>query len=194
MNYLIYIEHAAENLQFFLWYRDYVTRFNLLPANEQALAPSWSIEKLEAEMSSPMGGATGVKAQISAETAEVFKGTGFASPSSNIMDLKSPNPFSTPTRTSLAETENITPSTVQDQAWSEKESTLNDSYFTAGRHQKKAAGAFEGADVKWQPCLSSPSKLSFVKLTQLYQSQYSHSAKRYPVSSLLTSQTALLVN
>jgi hypothetical protein len=42
MNYLIYIEHSAENLQFFLWYRDYVKRFNEAPISETALAPEWT--------------------------------------------------------------------------------------------------------------------------------------------------------
>jgi len=42
MNYLIYVEHSAENLQFFLWYRDYVKRFNEAPVSETALAPEWT--------------------------------------------------------------------------------------------------------------------------------------------------------
>ncbi len=41
MNYLIYIEQNAENLQFFLWYRDYVRRFELLPEKEKVLSPEW---------------------------------------------------------------------------------------------------------------------------------------------------------
>jgi len=41
MDYLVYIEHDAENLQFFLWYKDYCERFNALPANEMALSPKW---------------------------------------------------------------------------------------------------------------------------------------------------------
>jgi hypothetical protein len=39
MDYLVYIEHSAENLQFYLWYRDYVRRWNALPASERALSP-----------------------------------------------------------------------------------------------------------------------------------------------------------
>lgn len=41
MDYLVYIEHNAENLQFFLWYRDYERRFNALPEMERALSPEW---------------------------------------------------------------------------------------------------------------------------------------------------------
>lgn len=42
MNYLIYIEHSAENLQFFLWYRDYVKRFHAASTLDTALAPEWT--------------------------------------------------------------------------------------------------------------------------------------------------------
>jgi hypothetical protein len=41
MDYLVYIEHNAENLQFFLWYKDYARRFNELPEAEQKLSPEW---------------------------------------------------------------------------------------------------------------------------------------------------------
>src|SRR5579871_4541355 len=39
MDYLVYIEHSAENLQFYLWYQDYARRWNVLPANQRALSP-----------------------------------------------------------------------------------------------------------------------------------------------------------
>jgi hypothetical protein len=42
MNYLIYIEHSAENLQFFLWYRDYARRFAGANTADLALAPEWT--------------------------------------------------------------------------------------------------------------------------------------------------------
>jgi hypothetical protein len=35
----MYIEHSAENLQFYLWYRDYVRRWDTLPAGQRALSP-----------------------------------------------------------------------------------------------------------------------------------------------------------
>lgn len=41
MDYLVYVEHNAENLQFFLWYKDYVRRFELLTKDEKALSPEW---------------------------------------------------------------------------------------------------------------------------------------------------------
>ena len=146
MNYLIYIEHAAENLQFFLWYKDYLKRFDQLPANEQALAPTWRAEHVEAEanQSSALS-----KKHISPEAAAAFKGTGFAPPVASVTEVVRGNPFNTPPRTPLGERESINPS---EKAWSDNGSTLNMSHPTGGSHQKSAAGAFEGADVKWQPC------------------------------------------
>lgn len=47
MDYLIYVERNAENLQFYLWYIDYVRRWNELPANDRALSPKWQPEPIE---------------------------------------------------------------------------------------------------------------------------------------------------
>lgn len=41
MDYLIYVEYNAENLQFYLWYKDYVRRYEALAENEKALSPEW---------------------------------------------------------------------------------------------------------------------------------------------------------
>ena len=145
MNYLIYIEHAAENLQFFLWYRDYAKRFSDLPPNERALAPEWTAEQVEKDAQANQG-ALPLKQPISAETAAVFKGTEFAPPISSVVEIKG-NPFNTPPRTPNNDRDSVAPT---ERAWSDNGSTLysntNKSFHT------KAAGAFEGADLKWQPC------------------------------------------
>ncbi len=147
MNYLIYIEHSAENLQFFLWYRDYLKRFEELPPNERALAPEWSAEQAEIDAQANQG-TPGPKQQVSAETAAVFKGTDFAPPIASVVEVKG-NPFNTPPRTPNGEKsrESVAPS---ERAWSDNGSTL---YSNTGRSfQTKTAGAFQGADLKWQPC------------------------------------------
>ena len=38
----MYVTHDAENLQFYLWLRDYTKRFFALPAAERALSPPWT--------------------------------------------------------------------------------------------------------------------------------------------------------
>ncbi|KKY15961.1 putative regulator of g protein signaling superfamily [Diplodia seriata] len=41
MDYLVYVTHDAENLQFYLWLQDYTERFNALKADRKALSPEW---------------------------------------------------------------------------------------------------------------------------------------------------------
>ena len=181
MNYLVYIEHAAENLQFYLWYRNYLMRFNNLPPNESALAPEWTADQVEAE---PMGNQLpqGPKQQVSTDVAAVFKGTDFAAPTAHVTEIKT-NPFNTPPRTPQGDRASVAPS---EQAWSERDSTLNGSHVTGQSHHKKAAGAFEGADVKWQPCMSSFSMISVhgnVSITDQIQSPFNLFERRFLASS-----------
>ncbi|TID19469.1 G protein signaling regulator like protein [Venturia nashicola] len=49
MDFLKYIEHSAENLQFYMWFRDYIKRFEDLPASEKALSPEWTQAQEEAD-------------------------------------------------------------------------------------------------------------------------------------------------
>lgn len=144
MNYLIYIEHAAENLQFWLWHRDYTKRFAALSPNERSLAPEWTIEQAEAEaLASQITANAGTK-KISPEAAAVFQGTDFAH--KNGLG----NPFNTPPRTPMIENhESSVPlETVRDEHGSILKPTNKSIHTTA-------AGAFEKADLKWQPCKST---------------------------------------
>lgn len=150
MNYLIYIEHAAENLQFFLWYRDYGKRFFELPLHDRALAPEWTLEQAEAEaqaQAQPL-----LKSQVSVETATVFKGTDFAPPVASVVEVKG-NPFTTPPRTPLGDrgSQDRFSRVPSERAWSDNASTMMTNNTGSSFHQK-AAGAFEGADIKLQPC------------------------------------------
>lgn len=145
MNYLIYIEHAAENLQFFLWYRDYIKRFLALPSSERGLAPEWTVAQAETEaMASPPNN-TGPR-KTSPEVAAVFKGTDFAPASKGPVGEYGLNPFHTPPVTPPVDKESFTPS---EYGWSDDGSTLKS---TSRSFAKKTAGAYEGAEVKWQPC------------------------------------------
>lgn len=47
MDFLVYIEHDAENLQFYLWYKDYIRRFEALSDHEKKLSPEWVPETTE---------------------------------------------------------------------------------------------------------------------------------------------------
>ena len=43
MDYLVYISHDAENLQFYLWLQDYTKRFDALPMSEKSRSPNWLV-------------------------------------------------------------------------------------------------------------------------------------------------------
>lgn len=45
MDYLVYVTHDAENLQFFLWMIDYVRRFQKAPKAEINLSPKWTFDE-----------------------------------------------------------------------------------------------------------------------------------------------------
>jgi len=135
MNFLKYIELSAENLQFFLWFRDYSKRFNELPESEKALSPVWAGDKSNGEPK------TGPKA-INHEAAAILKGTDFANDAkASDSEKAGSNPFFTPPRT---------PTSV------ERETQSFDTYedsFVGGRvdHSKRADGAFESVGLKWKP-------------------------------------------
>ncbi|RVD85537.1 uncharacterized protein DFL_003857 [Arthrobotrys flagrans] len=42
LNYLRYIEHSPEHLEFYLWHEDYTKRFDALNAEEKARSPAWT--------------------------------------------------------------------------------------------------------------------------------------------------------
>ena len=142
MNYLIYIEHAAENLQFYIWYLDYSQRFKDAATSDLALSPEWT-RTMEDEAISKIRKFNVDKMRANPQAAEIFKGTDFER--NNIEPLHRPhestNPFSTPPRT---------PVSVGDH-----ESFLNSSTIApstkASSYKSQAAEAFESVGVK-QPC------------------------------------------
>lgn len=77
MNYLIYIEHSAENLQFFLWYRSYALRFHGAATADLALASEWTGEMQdEAVAKCQKEQRAGLKRDPE-HVAAIFKGTDF---------------------------------------------------------------------------------------------------------------------
>lgn len=145
MDFLIYIEHNAENLQFYLWYKDYCRRFAQLPDRQRALSPEWTPEPALPEKTTT--DKEKWPKEISAETAAVFKGTGFDTTVKITGRENGQNPFSTPPRTPFHDPDSVTPSTV---GWSENDSTLGHGPVD---YNKKAAAAFQEVDAM-QPCPS----------------------------------------
>lgn len=99
MNYLIYIEHSAENLQFFLWYRDYERRFLEAPSSEKSLAPEWT-KVMEDETLIKIKKEAAELRKKDLPAADIFRGTDFdKSGGEQIVDNK--DPFNTSSRNSL---------------------------------------------------------------------------------------------
>ena len=148
MDYTKYIEHDSENLQFYLWYRDYLKRFNELPESERRLAPEWTVEQANAEAA-----ATRLEEKpkkLNPAVAEVLKGTDFENPTKTIVSEFHPDPFKDPPKTPSTpndERESIAPPSI---GWTDESSTLRGG---ALNHTKAAAVAFDSVDVP-QPCKS----------------------------------------
>lgn len=130
MNYLKYIERSAENLQFFLWYRDYCARFGQLPDYEKRLSPEWT--KTDAEIIVKPG-----PRKASVAITELFKDTTFADEKSPITDRV--DPFNTPP---------ISPS-FDDSSSSIDRTTLG---TTIASPEPSSERAFDSAGVKLMPC------------------------------------------
>ena len=88
MDYLVYIEYNAENLQFFLWYRDYVRRFDALPEKEKVLSPEWMPEaKGLPNLSNDRE--KGEKKKTKRDTLETAMDTGYDSKAATLFDNES---------------------------------------------------------------------------------------------------------
>lgn len=137
MNFLKYIELSAENLQFFLWYRDYVKRFNALPESDKVLSPEWTGETNNANDPKPS------PLLYSTEAATILKGTDFATEGRRAeSDKAASDPFHTPPRT---------PSSFDQAAAGSLDFNSESRSGFKIDHAQRAAGAFDHAGLKWKP-------------------------------------------
>lgn len=143
MNYLKYIEHAAENLQFYLWFHDYSARFNNLAESERALSPEWTREQAEAEATSAAQ-QNRTKKQANAEAHAILKDTSFDDANSAHVNERG-DPFHTPPAVSFDESR---VGVMSDYASTNGDDTL----VTSAKARGIASQAFGDAGMKWQPC------------------------------------------
>lgn len=141
MNYLRYIEHSAENLQFFLWFRDYSARWAQLPASEKALSPEWSREQAETAF------AANAPVRPKRENADVtaaLKDTDFTD-GSKVYVADKTDPFGTPSKSSEDEK-------MRDHMSDHGSSNVQTLGYST--HESIADQAFQDAGLKWKPCKS----------------------------------------
>lgn len=143
MNYLKYIEHAAENLQFFLWYRDYTARFANLPESERVLSPEWTQAQADAEAAA----AKQARARKSnPQSSSLLKSTDFADVNA-ISGTEKTDPFNTPPKTpSLEDKRDLT---------SEYGSSTDDGTLVSSSVARHTAGQAFSEAGKLQPCMPS---------------------------------------
>jgi hypothetical protein len=150
MNYLIYVEHSAENLQFYLWHQDYLKRFKEANTSDIALAPEWTQAKEDECIAKIQKDNTENLRREQLKTADIFKGTDFEKKPGDTVIVETNNPFSTPPRT---------PGNSADH---ESMYTASNQGSNANTYRSQAGEAFTSAGIK-QPCKSHPWKLNASK-------------------------------
>jgi hypothetical protein len=148
MDFLRFIEYDAENLQFYLWYKDYCKRFDELPETEKKLAPEWTPEQALAERTTAEK--EKLPKKMGTDAAAVLEGTDFDPNTKLGLPEAAPNPFNTPPRTPSAantDRESMVPSTT---GYSEDATTIRAGTID---HGKRTEAAFEEAGAL-QPCTS----------------------------------------
>ncbi|KXT02696.1 hypothetical protein AC579_3796 [Pseudocercospora musae] len=157
MNYLKYIEYSAENLQFFLWFRDYAARWETLKESEKALAPEWSISADTDNTIAP----TRPK-RVAPHIAELLNKTDFGDSPKPTMDRA--DPFNTPPKSlsfdSKRERASDSASSVSD------EQTLLGS--ANSNHRALTEQAFEEAGMKWKPFTTQPYRDEVSRIVSIY--------------------------
>lgn len=137
MNYLKYIEHDAENLQFFLWYKDYTVRFANLADSEKSLSPEWTAEQAQADTAAYRAQITSKK--MTPETAAVMKA--FDGDHENEKP-EGVNPFNDSRESTIADPDNSSVDTRP----------LSAAQTSKTGYSQRVESAFEEAGLKWQPC------------------------------------------
>jgi hypothetical protein len=150
MNYLYYIEHSAENFQFFLWYLDYVQRFKGANTLDLSLAPEWTRAQQDNALQAAQTQATAQKTRALAKN-DIFKGTDFDN-SPGAIGSESKDPFVTTPCTpgdTMPNRKASQPWDLSSQGLSGYESSYSTSYM--GSLKQTASEAFQSVGLK-QPC------------------------------------------
>ncbi len=156
MNYLIYVERAAENLQFYLWHEDYTKRFASAKTSDKSLAPVWTQEMHDEAVSKIRRDNVGKK-RITGPAAEMLKGTDFGK---QPQELLSPRPLTSPIAPHSGNPFQTPPGTADGSRHDSMGGTTYHGSMASPTYKEEAASAFSAAGAK-QPCTSFPECLSY---------------------------------
>jgi hypothetical protein len=136
LDYMKYIEHSEENLQFYLWFITYKARFEQLSSGEKVLVPEWTSSQLNTDAHT--AGQQRVSAPIAAFVKDAFDGKTQATVSIQRID-----PFNTSPK----------PNSFTDET-KELDSDSSTSLSTDARScvKQNAEQAFDDAGMHWKPC------------------------------------------
>ncbi|GAB7363214.1 hypothetical protein MBLNU230_g3496t1 [Neophaeotheca triangularis] len=166
MNYLKYIEHSAENLQFFLWYRDYCSRWEQLPRSERVLSPEWTREQAEADSSNSQQRQSRT---VNHDAAKALKGTDFAEPGHRGSPGDKTNPFHDPSKTpSLEDMDRRVASSDYGSSAAYGSSAGDNTLSSSLAHKKAADQVFDDAGMTWKPFTTQPYRDEVARIITTY--------------------------
>jgi len=146
MDFLKYVEHSAENLQFYLWFKDYSKRFEALPETERNLSPEWTQAQEDSESAAYRSQLK--QRTLTAEAAAILKSQDLTTEKSTPVS-DNQDPFGDSRVSSSNGLKHETSSIDSDPArrpWSGLQSAMSTKSRTA------AETAFEDAGCNFQPC------------------------------------------
>jgi len=167
MNYLKYVEHDAENLQFYLWFRDYVRRFDKLPAKQQALSPLWQpTTRADISLGKPR------ESKIDQSVSVIFRGTDFEkeSPLPNREHVAWTREITSSDEISIADKQDgvQTPSELDKRSIITENTNMTTTREVNLNPTAKVTEAFEEAGVQWKPFTTLPFRQEVDRIIAIY--------------------------
>ncbi|GAO14559.1 hypothetical protein UVI_02032700 [Ustilaginoidea virens] len=134
--------YYPENLQFHLWHRDYVERFDQAPRADTCLSPEWTQAMEEEAMLKLRKEQAENRRRPHPPSAPMFKGTMFENSMPEMPEVPEPafDPFSTPPSSCDGKSESGSLS-----VWGASHSTLSD---TSSKYKSRAANAYRSAGAR----------------------------------------------
>lgn len=172
LNYLLYVEHGAENLQFYLWYRDYAKRFGKLPQRERELSAEYTHTPVTAGAPlSPLPdtwkpGTSKIPGAVQQFISDAFaQESAKSDPRATVPQLAVPapawapgseyreeSPLFTPLRTPPPPPKSGGSGASGQSSGSNPPFSENNQPLAKVNYKQAASEAFEAVEHKWQPC------------------------------------------
>ncbi|CCX08474.1 hypothetical protein FPQ18DRAFT_95048 [Pyronema domesticum] len=175
LDYLLHVEHNAENLQFYLWFRDYCERFDKLPAHQLKL--SLPYDPSAESLALPEPAHPKPEGPKSARSVQQFVNNAFAAESAAhlTVGLAEPAPAWSAGNSPIEHSPFLTPpgsagipNGCGDAGM--PQSFVGNSSLTGINYKQVAADAFESvdADQKWQPFSIQPYRDEISRIIAIY--------------------------